>query len=593
MKTRKLFWRLFIPYILITIGAVCLTIWYSATVLKASFIEQTTIQLASQIDLLEEDVGSLLAEGNFREIDRLCKQRGKNSGIRITVILPEGEVVGDTEADPKTMDNHRERPEVRDALSSNFGRAIRYSRTVGHEMLYVARVIKVDGLTGGIIRVAVPTRTISITIGRIHFHIATGGFLIILLSAIVSLALTRKLTKPVEFLRESAERFARGELDHRIKTIGLEEFSSVAESLNQMADKLSQAFLALKRKGNELDSVLSSMAEGVLAVSSEGKVLSINRAGELMLNLKAEQCLGKQLYEVVRVPSLIQLVEKVLATRSSKEETISIHNGEERVLRVVGYVMKGIGNESEGAVLVLRDITREVRLEKIRKDFVANVSHELRSPITSIKGYAETLLEGRLEDTENVEKFLKIIVKHANRLNQILESILTLARVERDADSKTLQLKETRISEVLLSAVANHEDFARSRHIQLLVRCDENLTAFVNPQLLIQALSNLVDNAIKFSKDGGTVELTAQDKDTFITITVKDYGVGIEKRHLERIFERFYTVKGADSDTKKGAGIGLAIVKHIVNAHKGTVSVESKPGLGSTFSISIPKKPQD
>ncbi len=592
MLTRKLVWQLFIPYVLITLVAVILVIWYTANVLRNFYLDQTSAQLASKISLLDEDVVNLLREGKYESIDHLCKERGKKAGIRITVVLPDGRVVGDTDAEPELMDNHGARPEVVEAFSKGFGKSIRFSRTVGQEMLYYAKVLGNRSGVVGIVRVAVPITAITQPITRLLIEIALAGLLVILVSAGIILAFARRISKPVEDMGRSAERFAKGELDHRIPLRGSEELSSLALSLNEMADKLHGTFPALLRKQNELNSILASMAEGVIAVSTKGVVLSINPACELILNAVTEKSVGRPIQEIVRIPALIDLVEEVLAGSGQKEGTITVHNGDERVLSVVGYAMKTPEGQSEGAVLVLRDITREKRIERIKRDFVANVSHELRTPITSIKGYAQTLLDGGAKDPETVQMFLGVIVKHANRLNQVLESLLTLARVERDADARSLQLEEVKISELLDSAVASCYERAERKWVKVTVKCEESLTERVNPQLLRLAVSNLVDNAIKFSNDGGTVEVEGKVVGEDLTISVKDYGIGIEEDQLERIFERFYTVKDVAREEETGAGLGLAIVKHIANAHKGNVSVKSELGKGTTFTLSLPRRPE-
>jgi two-component system phosphate regulon sensor histidine kinase PhoR len=359
-----------------------------------------------------------------------------------------------------------------------------------------------------------------------------------------------------------------------------------------MAGELDQRMETILRQEHEHQAVLASMAEGVLAVDDSGTVLSLNDMAAGLLGLDAEQTRGRIVHEVIRQSNLLAFVEKALASREPIEEDLEATGPDRHWLHVHGTVLQDGQQRKIGALIVLHDVSRIRHLEKIRRDFVANVSHELKTPITSIKGFVETLLHEQLEDHETSLRFLGIILRQVNRLDAIIEDLLMLSRLERGSEEQAIQLQRESLVEVLQAAVQMCEQKAAEKQIRLELDCPADLQADINAPLLEQAVTNLIDNAVKYSGAEATVRVGAAGEGSAVVIRVQDHGCGIEAVHLPRLFERFYRVDRARSREMGGTGLGLAIVKHIVAAHRGTVTVESTVGQGSTFYIRLPANGQ-
>ncbi|MHB8079203.1 MAG: ATP-binding protein, partial [Candidatus Krumholzibacteriia bacterium] len=346
------------------------------------------------------------------------------------------------------------------------------------------------------------------------------------------------------------------------------------------------------RQRGEREAVLASMLEGVLAVDGEERVIVLNLAAARLLRVEIPRALGRPLGEVARNADLRRFVGGVLAARAAREGEFRLDDparaGSERIMQAHGTVLRDGAGSGIGALVVLNDVTRLRRLETVRREFVANVSHELKTPITAIKGFVETLLEGEAKDRAETLRFLEVVARQADRLNAIIEDLLTLSRIEQEETGDGIALAATAVCGPLQAALLACEPLAREREIPVTLDCAPDLEARVNAALLEQAVINLVDNALKYSEAGRPVLVAAMRTAAGLEIRVRDGGCGIAREHLPRLFERFYRVDRGRSRRQGGTGLGLAIVKHIVKAHGGTVGVESAPGEGSTFTIVIP-----
>jgi two-component system, OmpR family, phosphate regulon sensor histidine kinase PhoR len=331
------------------------------------------------------------------------------------------------------------------------------------------------------------------------------------------------------------------------------------------------------------------MIEGVLAIDREEKILRLNQAAATLLDLQPDAVVGRRIQEVLRKPDLQKFVtEAMRSTHPIEAEMRLLIRGEERFLQTHGAPLRDAGGREIGVLVVLNDITRLQRLENVRRDFVANVSHELKTPITAIKGSVETLLGGAIEEADSAPRFLEIIARQADRLNAIIEDLLALSRIEQEEEKSGIQLTEINVAVVIQSALQSCQVKAQDKQVQLSVDCPADLQCQANAPLLEQALVNLVDNAIKYSNEGGAVQIAVHAVATDLEITVRDFGCGVAREHLPRLFERFYRVDKGRSRKQGGTGLGLAIVKHIVQAHGGQITVDSTPGEGSTFTIRLP-----
>ena len=360
--------------------------------------------------------------------------------------------------------------------------------------------------------------------------------------------------------------------------------SWLAVLCRQLGDQLRQ----LSQRQGELDAILGSMVEGVVAVDNDGCIFTMNRAASEMLEVDSSQAQGRPLLEVVRHPDLRQLVDSVLTERRSQEVELTLHGERELTVRAQAAALAATDATVLGAVVVLEDITRLKRLEEVRREFVANVSHEIKTPMTSIQGYLETLVEGDVHDPEDVRRFLKIAAKQSRRLGAIVDDLLALAHLEQQEESQPVRLSSQPLRPVLEDAVEWARPLARQRGITLGLTCPDDLIAPINAPLLEQALTNLLDNACKYSEADTRVTVLAERHGAEVWIDVIDQGCGIESRHLPRLFERFYRVDRSRSRKLGGTGLGLAIVKHIVRVHGGEVSVSSTPGEGSRFTLKLP-----
>jgi two-component system phosphate regulon sensor histidine kinase PhoR len=390
-------------------------------------------------------------------------------------------------------------------------------------------------------------------------------------------------------MQKVADHFARGDFDHRLPAPDSEEMAGLAEALNQMATQLDSRINTIIRQRNELETVLSSMREGVVAVDNEERIVSMNRAASALFECDLTQFQGRDLREIIRNLPLQQFVRNAISTKEPKEDDILLYQNGERTLNLKSSPLLDASQQHIGALVVINDVTQLRRLENMRRDFVANVSHELKTPLTAIKGFVETLHQGGVDKPEENKRFLGIVNKHVDRLNSIIEDLLSLSRIEQEGERNAIQLKTGFIQDVFQSAVQICRPKADEKKIAINLICEESLSAQVDPTLLEQAVVNLLDNAIKYSEQQSTIRLKADDTHSEIVISVADQGRGIAKKHLPRLFERFYRVDKARSRNLGGTGLGLAIVKHIAQAHGGRVSVDSAIGKGSTFTIHLPK----
>jgi two-component system phosphate regulon sensor histidine kinase PhoR len=586
----RLLWLVTAPFALLVAIGLFAAWWQASTLLRASHTEQIAIHLASSGALIEEALGDLLEERDTSKIDPLAKRLGEASSLRVTIVAPDGSVLGESHGDRTVMDNHSTRPEVAAALGGSVGTAVRYSDTVEFDMMFSARPVRRDGHLVGVVRTGIALRDLVAADRALARRSAAAALMVGLLAMSAGFWVVRRMVRPLEELEQLAAAYSAGEMDMPLPRGGSVEIGRVALAMQKMAVELDRRIAALVAERNEQEAVLSSMVEGVLAIDAGERVMALNEAAARLLGVDARQALGRTIQEVARNPHLQGFVAEALRADAVLERDIALHGDESRFLQAHGAPVRDAAGLRIGAVVVLNDVTRLRRLETVRRDFVANVSHELKTPVTSIKGFLETLLHGAIDDPANARRFVEIAARQADRLGAIIEDLLMLSRMDQDGESQgnAIEKSPTLIEGLLQGAVDVCRARAEQKGVRIETLCEVGLQARLNGALVEQALVNLIDNAVKYSGSGAAVVVTAAREGANLLLSVKDDGAGIEAEHLPRLFERFYRVDKARSRAVGGTGLGLAIVKHIAQVQGGSVEVQSRPGKGSTFTLRFP-----
>lgn len=582
-------WQIFPSFLVIVAISLAVVTWYATTYFKAFYLETIEQNLSIQAKLVRLKIAGLDSQFfHSGDVDQFCKQIGEQTGTRFTIILPTGEVIGDSFGDISQMENHRRRPEIAQALKWEKGITIRYSNTLDQNMMYVALPVVEDGRVLVVIRTSLSVSSIDHEIMGIKkkvFYVFSG---IILISALVSLMVARRIARPIEEMKTGALKFLNGQLENRLAVPDTEELSELAITMNKMAASLDEKITAFKNRSRELEAVHSSMKEGVIAIDPDEKIITINDTAAGIFGFKPGQLCNRFVLEVVRNLAFQEFIKKALSTPLPVEEDISIIQETKVVLNIHSTALYDSENHRIGTLIIFHDITRIRRLETLHKEFAANVSHELKTPMTSIKGFVETL-QGMIDGTcsEDALKFLAIIKNNIDRLICLVDDLLALSKLERLEDTGAV-FDSFCLMQLIDNSIKNCKILLDEKQIKVQVTCPEKLTVKADPLLMEQAISNLVDNAVKYSDPQSDIFIEATEKDSGVSIKIRDTGSGIENTHLPRIFNRFYRVDKARSRDKGGTGLGLAIVKHIIHYHRGKITVSSVPYKGTIFEIHLP-----
>lgn len=587
MFKRSLLWQLYPVYLSITVAALVIITIYLSRLLPEFYYDQVADDLQARAHLIEQQILPYLKANNYQKLDDMTKELGSSSSTRITIILLDGRVIAESDENPSDMKNHGDRPEFIDALDIGLGRSLRPSDTLGRIMMYLALPIKDQDQILAVIRTSIPATAIDENLKNIYNQIVLSVVIVAICAAGISLIISRKISRPIEQMKETAQRFASGQFDH-VPIPKQVELAELAQALNEMARQLRDRINTITRQRNEVEAILSSMAEGVLAVDVNNRIVSINRAAAKFLNTDPKDAKGRTVEDIVHNTEFQEFIHGILNDEDSSQTEVVLPGRKDRIVGLNGTTLTDNNGDKSGAVIVISDMTRMRRLEDVRRDFVANVSHELRTPITSIKGFAETLLEGTFKEPKKSERFLRIIAKHSDRLHAIVEDLLSLSSLEEGSQKRKITFEKASIRPVLHSVVSMSTIKAEEKDIIVELDCDEGIEARINTVLLEQAILNLVDNAIKYSESKSTIRIEAHQPNEMIRIAVRDSGCGIPRKHQNRIFERFYVVDKSRSRKLGGTGLGLAIVKHIAEVHSGYVTLESSPGRGCTFTVYLP-----
>jgi two-component system phosphate regulon sensor histidine kinase PhoR len=559
--------------------------------LQRRALHQTADTLAVEARLMARAVEDALARGTSPDaLDPLVDEASREVEARVTVVAPDGRVLADSAVsgpELAALENHGGRPEVKEALTGRPAQAQRHSATLGADLLYAAVPVRHGGQVVGVARLSRSLRSIEEQAADLWRSAALALLLAFAATALASLLLSSSLARSLEEMMEAARQYARGNLSARIRVRREDELGELARIINQSADELQGRMAEIARDRGRTEAILSSMEDGVLAVDHRGTVILANPRLTEALDLREPR--GRHYLEVVRQREVGALIEDVLRTRERHEAEVELLQLE-RVFDITGAPFPGEEAKPPGAVLTFNDATERHRLERIRRDFVANASHELRTPLTSIRGFVEALEDGAVREPETAERFLGKIRTHADRMAALVEDLLELSRLESGGRPPSWQ--ETRPSEAVEDVVSSFAGLATRKDISL--RCaDRGAPPVVtDSDRLRRILENLVDNAVKYTPEGGRVEVTTgPGPDGGALVEVEDNGPGIGAEDVERIFERFYRVDRARSRELGGTGLGLSIVRHLAEGMGATVSVDSRPGRGSRFTVLLPRRP--
>jgi two-component system phosphate regulon sensor histidine kinase PhoR len=565
-------------------------IWHRSSSFDQIYLSHIEKELLIRSQLLKPEIEEYLAKNDLKALNELSKSIDENIDTRITIINKKGKVLCDSRGEVDLMAPHltNDRKEILNAFNGKNSTAIRNSSTLSTRMIYAAIPVRSNSNTY-VLRTAISIAQIDSVLESARRDILIFGLLVAIAASILSYFIVHNIRAPIKALRVNAARIAGGDLDITLPIPEKGVVYDLALSLNNMAEQLKGRLEQLYVEKKKRDAIFTSMTEGVIALDLSGNILDINRAAIEMLKLPAN-AKGLSFYTLVDNEDLLKIVEKIIKNKELVESELTLHILKERHIRVCGTVLSSKGNIF-GAVIVFHDVTQIKKLENFRHDFIADVSHEIKTPLTAIRGAVETLAEGAIQEPENAAKFMKIITKHSDRLNSLVHDILSLSRLEIKTEARERDFANLRIASIISTACEICQERADNKDIKFKVTLhDKNCQIHGDCQLLEQALINLIENAIKYSESKEAIEISTSQNGDNILLEVKDRGTGIAAKHLPRLFERFYRVDKARSRKLGGTGLGLAIVKHIAQLHKGSISVESELGQGSTFILRLPIK---
>ena len=586
---RRLAVKLTIGYGVAVVGVAAAVGFFLTHQLEARALQQLESSLVTQARLMAYALPT--PEIDLKErppLQILAREMAGRGNCRVTLVAADGTVVADSDVPLErlaSVENHRDRPEIQAALQGRVGCSTRQSATVRRGLFYVAVPVQKEGSVTGVVRVALPVTQVHELVMSVAGTLSAGLGLTVALIIGVSGWLARRMTRPLRAIADSAYRISRGELTARASVASQDEVGQLARAFNSMAQELQGKIREMETNRSQIEGILQGMIEGVLAVGPNGEILLINTAARNILGIRPDVPTGIRAKDLIRQPELQELIRPAGAMGQPRVHDLTLYAPSERALRV--HATSCQAPTGRGSLLVFHDITDLKRLETLRRDFVANVSHELKTPLTAIQGAVETLLGGALKDADRGKPFVESIAEEAGRLRRLVDDLLALAQVE--SKQEELRPETLSLQAFLEKEAARHQPAARSRAVSLnLEPVSPGLALPADREHLAQAVGNLLDNAIQYNRPGGRVTLRASSDSGTCRIEVEDTGIGIPPEDLPRIFERFYRVDKGRSRETGGTGLGLSIVKHVAEAHNGSVEVESRSGSGSRFTLIFP-----
>jgi two-component system, OmpR family, phosphate regulon sensor histidine kinase PhoR len=579
-------WRIAIPFFALILATMLGLQWYLSNFIRQTYISDLNRQMVSLAKLMADMVHSELsssAESN-EELDDIARRWADLLNLRVTIIASDGLVIGESHEDKEKMDNHANRPEILQATNEGIGWSVRRSNTTFDELMYTAIQVQKNGNPTGYIRLAVQTQAVDQTISHLNLTLLGATLVVALIASILAGAIARTVSRPLRELTVSANQLASGISSEKILPITRDEVGELTYAFNRMVVNLQDQFNTVRKESHKLKTILHEMTDGVMIIDHKDNVLMMNPAAERLYSMSEEYAKGKSIAEVVRHHQIIEIWRQCKDTQENQVSTIDL-TAKKMTLQVLATNMGSA--MADHILLVFQDMTRLRQLETVRRDFISNISHELKTPLASLKALTETLQTSALNDPEATHRFLHRVETEVDSLSLVVSELLELSRIE--SGKVPLQLSTISTVDLVQTAVDRLHLQAENSGLTISMNIESDL-----PELLVdrtrieQVLLNLLHNAIKFTPPAGHIEIGAEMDPIkrWIILSVKDTGTGIAEEDQPRIFERFYKADRARSGG--GTGLGLAISRHLVEAHGGTIWVESKLGKGSTFYLTLP-----
>jgi len=545
--------------------------------------------------IIEENLFTQARIISFMRTDEIMTRSKRLSDVshaRVTLIDAAGNVVSDSDGMSRAMDNHLNRPEIQESRLKGKGSAIRYSRTLKVDMLYIALSLYEGKEIKGYIRLALPLYQISESLNQFRYTITHIFLVIIVLSMMGALAFSLKVTAPISEMVKFTEKVKKGDVSGMMIVHSRDEIGRLAGNINEMVEALQEKITAALEEQEKLRSAFASMSEGVMVLDTDNRIEVFNRSMKKIIGDRYGDIVGKTILEAFRSAALHDAVEQVRRTHEPMLQEIELGDTSKVLLDVNLSIIKAPPGQAEKVMLVFHDVTRLKQLECVRADFVANVTHEIKTPLTAIIGFVETLQQGALNDAATAGKFLQIIHDHALRLNRLVDDLLTLSKIE--LGETRLQMEQLAIDHFMDSVLAVIQPRAAEKNLHIVRDFASDLPPLrADRDKISQILLNILDNAVKFTPEGGRITITATPlQDDQINIRISDTGIGIPKDEIPRLGERFYRVDKTRSREMGGTGLGLSIVKHLLVICQGRMEIESRPGAGTTISLFIPLSPK-
>ncbi|ACK38462.1 HAMP domain-containing histidine kinase [Listeria monocytogenes] len=565
---------------------------FSGELMKSTYLNMKESQLEDDAKILLQttNMENLDLDKDAATIQKSLNPLGEDIDARITVIDSEGDVVADTKKDPEKLDNHMNRPEVTDILKKgeSVGISIRESDSLGYSMLYVAVPVKHQGKTDGVLRISISLESVDAAVAKLWGNLALIFGIALVIIAAISVFIARKITRPVREIIEVSTDLANHKYDSRIHGKISGELQDLSISVNTLAESLETQMFEIKQNEQRLNAIVQNLVSGVMLINVDKQVIMTNRT---MYQILGEtEITGKPFYEVIKSFALSQLIEGTFETKTIQQKEIILYFPREMILDASVSPILGENGEITGIILLLHDITQIRHLENVRSEFVTNVSHELKTPVTALKGFAETLLDGAMYDEVLLKKFLTIIKEESDRLHRLIMDILALSRIEQNPVAENVELVD--VDEVIEQSARTIFEMATEKNIRVTIpeKTSASVMIETDRDKLQQIIINLLSNAINYTPVDGKVEVKLIEQEAEVIIEVTDNGIGIPAKDIDRVFERFYRVDKARSRHSGGTGLGLSIVKHLVENCGGRIEVESQEEVGSTFRVTLPKK---